>query len=589
MSIRRVIALIGNVAVFAALLSTHRVAFASVPDAWKSTQYLVAAGDTTLEQVFADFRRLTSIPVDLTEGVRGPTASSGVPMSIDGMLDALSARHGLSWFVFRNHLYVSLQSESREVRLKVLSTRMPELRAYLAGIKLLDDRFTWIEVASRDEVVVQGPPAYVALVKENADSVKPLEPALASTPPPEPRVVMTFRLKYASAADDVSGRPGVASLLSRLFGGAMGGISATGDLHSLTLEAIRRNGDWDRRVRAVGRAASGNDAALVVQRELARGPGAGGTDGASAGIPVDGAGQDRRSEARSDAPTFEAEPRLNMVIVRDKASRRAEYERVIASLDVLTEQIALDATVIELPATAMSHALDTISSVSSPTALKSGSPALIAPRRVVERTFEQVSRARRKDGSATILTQGLVFSEDDPFSLDFADSRALPQYSTTIWQALASSLVPMKVSSADGERRIGIKMAGSAKYIAGHGVALKLEMSEDRNIPEKKSKSTNGRSTSASMSVELREDQVLILTNSSVWSGEDMAEPRGRVILLSAQRWQARNASSVMSPGPTSSAVGAGDVGAAASGAATPRPLRPTAPTSRAAEVGDAR
>lgn len=527
-------------ALVAVLLLAHAHARAVVPPAWKSTPYLIPAGDTTLEQIFADFRRLMSTPVELTEGVRGPTASSGQALPVDSLLDAMSARHGLNWFVFRNRLYVSLQAESSEARIKVLAARMPELRSYLAGIKLLDERFTWIEIASRDEVVVQGPPAYVALVRESALSVKPSEAAgPPPPPPPEPKQIMTFRLRYASAADDGTGKLGIAALLTRLYTGGTAGYPLSPNVRSL-IETARRRGDWTADGAAAGRAATAGSASVAVERELAReGTGTLGPDAAGA---LAAESRRRSDEQREDPPTFDADPRLNMVIVRDKPSRRSEYERVIAALDLVTEQIALDATVIELPVNAMRDALATISSAAAMATSAAGMPALIVPRNVVERAFEQVSRARQKDGTATILTQGIVFSQDDPFSLDFSDSRSLPQYSTTIWQTLASNILPMKVDNADTERRIGLRMSGSGKYILGEGVALKLELAEDRAQPDSKTKSSSARSTSANMSVELREDQILVLSNSTIWSGEDMKEPRGRAVLLSAQRWQTRAA-----------------------------------------------
>ncbi|CAN5573147.1 hypothetical protein BH09PSE5_BH09PSE5_16890 [soil metagenome] len=501
---------------------------------------MLPAGDTTLEQVFVDFRRLMNIPIDVSQNVRGPTASLGQPATVENFLDSLATRHGLTWFVFRNRLYVSRQSDATEGRIPVLASRMAEVRNYLVGIKLLDERFTWVEVPSRDEVVVQGPPAYVELLRDNAVSVKPSVPVgPPPPPPPEPQQIMTFRLHYASAGDDVSGRMGVASLLKRLYGANPSNLQFPPAIRSL-MDPARGRGDRALPAANGASASVGGSAFAAAAGRPATDPDASVWNGTT---QLSNAGADeqiRRFRGLDEPPSFEADSRLNMVIVRDKGSRRAEYERVIAALDVVTEQIALDATIIELPVNAMRDALAAISANAAVATSASGMPALVVPRNVVERAFEQVSRARRKDGSAAIMTQGLVFSEDDPFSLDFADSRTTPQYSTTIWETLASTIVPIKLSAAENERRMGIKLGGTAKYILGRGINVRLQLAEDRSQPEKAAKATIARSTSASMSIELREDQVLVLVNSSVWNGEDMNEPRARAVLLSAQRWQSR-------------------------------------------------
>jgi hypothetical protein len=549
-SSRDVAKTLGKVAFACLVLVQAQVpSFAVTPQSWKSTPYFLSPGDTTLEQVFVDFRRLMNTPVELSDSVKGPTASLGQPSTVEGFLDSLAQRHGLVWFAFRNRLYVSTQAEASEVRIKVVATRMAEVRAYLNGIQLLDERFGWVELPSRDEVLVQGPPAYVALVRDSALSVKPAEPTgPPPPPPPEPQQIMTFRLQHASAGDDESGRPGVASLLSRLYGGGSSNLVPR-STRTLAEKLARK---------AVPAAASGSapasDAPSVMatlSRSLERPVG---IDAADSGGGAHGDADRRGRDPRDEMPSFEADPRLNMIIVRDKPSRRAEYERVIAALDVVTEQIALDATIIELPANSMRDALAAISANAAMATSASGMPALIAPRSVVERAFEQVSRARQTDGSAAIMTQGLVFSEDDPFSLDFADSRTLPQHSTTIWETLAASLIPIKVDSGDNERRIGIKLGGTAKYILNRGVSVKLELAEDRSTPEKRTKTTSARTTNAAMSVELREDQILVLVNSSVWSGEDMNEPRGRAVLLSAQRWQSHAPVQSMPPAALGSA-----------------------------------
>jgi len=77
-------------------------------------------------------------------------------------------------------------------------------------------------------------------------------------------------------------------------------------------------------------------------------PGVGGRKGGT-----DRMEEERRREERAALPTIGAYPPLNAVLVWDLPSRKAEYDAVIAELDVPTRQVEINVTILDVNANAL--------------------------------------------------------------------------------------------------------------------------------------------------------------------------------------------------------------------------------------------
>lgn len=534
-------------------------ATAVMPVAWKTTNYALAPGEARVRDVLADLQKTMGLSIEMTRDVQGSITSTGEPTTVEGLLNKMAVSNGLNWFVFRNRLYVARESEVQEAHLPAPADQVAELRSYLAGLRLLEDKFGWVEMASRNEVTVIGPPGYIQLIKQHAASVKLVKPK--EVMPVESMQIMTFRLRHANAVDiPATGGavmvPGIASLLGKLYGdlGAAGGPMSGGDSLLQQASALDR-----RRNRQVAETNTANATATAARRSsveasaddesqgepsipafpvrlrsLAPESGTGTGTGTVFRNLVSGMTGNRQSGNGDDMPSIAADARLNMILVRDRPSKRAEYERIIADLDVATLQFGLSAVVLELDTDAMGVLLADVSSAPRPGPLAS---SFVVSRNVIEALYPALRAARACKQDVSLVSQSIVFRENDAFGLNFADDLIYPTLSTPFWYSLLSKLAPLPEEQQGKARTIGLKIVGSARSTGEQRVALRFELTDARDNPIDRGNLISKRLTEAHMSVELADDEVLVLVDGTVWSGNDMKAARSRMVMLSARRW----------------------------------------------------
>lgn len=552
-------------------------AHAVMPAAWKTTNYALAPGEARVRDVLGDLQKTMGLSIDMTQAVQGSISSAGEAMTVEGLLNKIAVNNGLNWFVFRNRLYVARESEVEEAHLPAPVDQVGELRSYLSGLRLLEDKFGWIEMASRNEVSVIGPPAYVRLIRQHASSmklVKPKEPVLL-----EPMQTMTFRLRHASAIDvqgtaGTSMVPGVASLLRKLYGdeGEPEGLNSGGQSADASSSILRRQ----RRDTAQAKAARSNPgmtplrgtaadsgaddepqtaessipAFPVRMRALASDLGNSGsrqesrkltdTEGFTSASQWRRDGFGRSPGAMDDRPSIQADARLNMILVRDRASKRPEYERLIAEMDVPTLQFGLNAVVLELDTDAMGVLLADVARAPRPGPLAS---SVIVSRSAVEALYPTLRAARQCKQDISLVSQSVVFKENDAFGFNFADDLIYPTMSTPFWYSLFSKLVALPEDQAGKARTIGLKLEGSARATGDQRVELRFELTDSRDNPLDRGELVSKRLTETRMSIELAEDDVLLLVDGLAWSGNDMKAARSRMVMLSTHRWSREDAS----------------------------------------------
>lgn len=549
-------------------------AVAVMPAAWKTTNYALAPGEARVRDVLGDLQKTMGLSIEMTRDVQGTISSAGEATTVEGLLNKMAVNNGLNWFVFRNRLYVARESEVEEVHLPAPADQVGELRGYLVGLRLLEDKFGWVEMASRDEVAVIGPPGYVRLIRLHAASVKLVKPKMPV--PVEPMQTMTFRLKHASAVDiPATGGgakiPGVASLLGKIYGGQ--------SLHDGAMSIVRNQVDMPSILLRRQKRASAEAGSAASRRGLVDSSGVEDEEQASEpsipAFPVrmsslvadtvdsgfgarqqsrrlsEGAGPPMRAQARDEgfsratgdteeSPGIAADARLNMILVRDRASKRTEYERLIAELDVPTLQFGLNAVVLELDTDAMGVLLTDVAQAPRPGPLAS---SVIVSRSAIEALYPALRAARQCKQDISLVSQSVVFKENDAFGLNFADDLIYPTMSTPFWYSLFSKLVALPEDQAGKARTIGLKLQGSARATGDQRVELRFELTDGRDNPLDRGELVSKRLTETRMSIELAEDDVLLLVDGMAWSGSDMKVARSRLVMLSTRRWSREDAS----------------------------------------------
>jgi type III secretion protein C len=287
---------------------------------------------------------------DLRELLQELAASQGITAVVDPAIQAtvvgrfllpaellfrqMVSTHGLIYFYQGNVLYVYPASAavSEVVRLKRADPGSVLRTLRDMGI---DDRRYPITLQARDRtLVVSGPQRLVDMVKQVAQAADEGEAGRVLTE------VRVFRLRYAWANDYVftqGGRgytvPGVASVLRKLFNVDQPAEPDAGQIRGLV--ALNKE--------PVTRRLRNTELTLKVPPKMpqpdewAAAATGGGRD---SNAPVEAAG--------GRFPQFQADGRLNAVLVRDVAARMPMYDELIRSLDVRPVLVEIEATIIEI-------------------------------------------------------------------------------------------------------------------------------------------------------------------------------------------------------------------------------------------------
>src|SRR5882724_1312188 len=222
--------------------------------------------------------------------------------------------------------------------------RVDAFREATIGFGLPDANDSLQIKAATGVITAKGTPRFL-------DQLAQLSTALVRRPrtaAAAPRTTLRFfSLKYAWAADTTftvgnqrTVVPGVATILNQLLGEGANGGSAGG---STTLPPAVTG------LRGKGLAALGNRISAASQ-------GASGAGGYGSAMDSDDSAQSslpsrpafRSSMDAGDTPRIVADPYRNALIIRDAPDRMAAYEELVRKLDVESQIIQLDATVIDI-------------------------------------------------------------------------------------------------------------------------------------------------------------------------------------------------------------------------------------------------
>lgn len=313
----------------AALLSAALVAASPLahagPVPWVEAPYSHFAEHKPLAQVLAEFASSFSLSLDLAPGVAGTVNGRFTAASPTEFISRLAGVFGLSWYTHAGVLYVSRSSDLKSRSIVAPGGNLSGLRQALADLGLLEPRFGWGELPQQGVVLVSGPPSYVDLIETTVRDL----PASGGA-----QQVAVFRLKHASAQDRTMlyrdreiTTPGLAAVLRELIAGRSGDQAGNESLSAIAAplrSAPDTQGDSSG---VLASAASGQAENAAAGRSTSGMPGGTG---------------------RTKAPSVQADPRLNAVIVQDVPERIPVYRALVEQLDVPTALIEIEAMIIDV-------------------------------------------------------------------------------------------------------------------------------------------------------------------------------------------------------------------------------------------------
>jgi len=264
---------------------------------WRTERYTMTARSMPVRQALDTFAVAQGVPVVMSEAVTGVFSGNFREIPSTEFLDRVCTMHNLTWYYDGTTVYVYAAGEIRTMLIDLRYMKAGEVCALLRELGVEDVRFP-IKTASNDELImVSGPPRYVGLVAEliaRADKLREMRTFNEVE-------VRLFPLQN-TWADNVSFTAGSPESSVTIRGVAQ-------LLHEIMVQSGTR-----------------------VREETNR------TDRASAEETVAGTVQ----------PVIRPENRLNAVLVRDRATRMAQYERIIRQLDTPQKLVEIGVTTLEM-------------------------------------------------------------------------------------------------------------------------------------------------------------------------------------------------------------------------------------------------
>ena len=174
----------GLAAVSALLLPTLT---ASGRPSWfaRPFQYVVINQD--VRGVLTEFGRNMGVPMILSDKVGGRVRGEVVErtksqQTAGEFLNRLAEANGLTWYFDGSILYVSVDQEFSTQLIEVGSLTSDAIVAELRRLILMDDRFSVRSAGNAGLISVSGPPAFVAIVRQVIEKLRPPAPVAGDDP-----------------------------------------------------------------------------------------------------------------------------------------------------------------------------------------------------------------------------------------------------------------------------------------------------------------------------------------------------------------------------------------------------------------------
>jgi type III secretion protein C len=304
---------------------------------WQNRPFQIIANEKPL----GDFLRELASSQGIT-AVIDPKVNGVISGKFDGpaknILNSVCAVNGLTWYFDGAFLFVDLAADAKSEVLPIAAENAGRIAETLVRLHISDERYP-LSISERDaSVYVTGPRRYVEMVRQ---AVKLADQKTAMAEGAEIRL---FPLKYAWASDfriNRSGKetviPGVANVLRSLYGkntgqasgGGSGGRGTSGPLSVGPNRQIKlRSGETINAPKIdIAGAGPGSDAATL-----------GGMS----------------SIVGNELPQFQADTRMNAVLVRDMPDKMAQYAKLIESMDTRPRLVEIEVTIMDISSDTLS-------------------------------------------------------------------------------------------------------------------------------------------------------------------------------------------------------------------------------------------
>lgn len=304
---------------------------------WPGRPFQIIASDKTLPDLLRELAASQGTTALVDPKINGVVSGkfAAAPLSI---LDSLCTTYALSWYYDGALLYIDPSSDVRSEMISIDASSAGQLIETLQRLRIYDKRYPLL-VSVRDGTArVTGPRRYVELVRQAAKLVDRSN-ALHDT-----AEIRIFPLRYAWAGDFTitrSGKeiavPGVANVLRSLY--------AHGANRSNTSEAVNHG--------------SNSAYGVSVDREIRLASGDI-VNAPKVDLPTVSAGDSDLTNlmpssglSGTEVPQFQADTRLNAVLVRDFPQRMVQYERLIAAMDERPRLVEIEVTIMDVSTDAL--------------------------------------------------------------------------------------------------------------------------------------------------------------------------------------------------------------------------------------------
>lgn len=309
-------------------------------------QFVYKADSRKLPEVLQDFAATLEIPAVVAEGVDG-TVNGKFNLSPKSFLDLMSSAYGLTWYFDGSVLYVypARASQSKVIYLRDFGA--DRIERMLQTLRLGDKRFPLRYDGQEKTLFVSGPPRHIELVTSLVD-------ALAERGREDGRrVVKVFPLRYAASSDQTIGGvtiKGMATLLNSIYGGGpngetrgVGAIAAGGPMALSPMQAIYGSSADGKEVQA--KLAERTDKNINTLGSLfsLNSPSSSNADRSNKPATVA-----NHSPVEEERPLFISDDGNNAIVVTGLPHRMGSYSDLIKQLDVASELIELEATIIDV-------------------------------------------------------------------------------------------------------------------------------------------------------------------------------------------------------------------------------------------------
>ncbi|PZX34730.1 SctC: non flagellar T3S system conserved protein. GSP D family [Cupriavidus phytorum] len=300
---------------------------------WPNKPFQASASDKRLADFLRELTASQGTTAVIDPKVEG-TISGKFNESAQHVLKSVCSMFGLTYYYDGSLLYIDVASEARSEVLPIARGSGARLRDSLERMQVPDSRYPITINDAEGTLMVSGPKRYVETVRAAVRAVD--DRSIAD----ERAEIQLFPLKYSWASDFRINRagkemtvPGVVTVLRNLYGRnrtlATGTGPSLGTSRGATRQAQLRMGE--------GGGGGGIPSADPSQMLDAMG---GGGVGLGLGMQNNwGSGQ---------LPQFQADTRLNAVIVRDTPDKMAQYRRLIESLDVKPRLVEIEVTIMDI-------------------------------------------------------------------------------------------------------------------------------------------------------------------------------------------------------------------------------------------------